>query len=1856
MTDTLEQPITQSQPQTRSPYESLSSVMVGASMHSAYSGQYSTLDYVKGVAGAIGGAAAGGAAAGLVFGVPGAVLGGIGGAILGVPTAMSDGKYLAAALVSGGTSFANTVIQVSNWFGSNKTEEYKVNEILSDYDTDLGKYYRDNEAMVDLGGFVLGSFAPLGLATKGYNLTTKMLSASKAGTFGKNMESATGLLAPAQNRLLQTAVQESAAADNAFTISNTAFLKAFAIGVADEAALGAVQSMAVLATMKASPILNDMDMGDMANNVLEGALLSAGIGGVIRGVRMYHDVKSGVVQMEQTARPYVFIEETNTVLRPSDKLVNYFNERDRLAMPIEKDNENFTYQMRLFNQRKGKLDNLILEEVAALTGKDSDTLTGVLAADLKLVNPDEAMNRLFGVTDIAKINTFTKTDELIEKANKKLKKGEVPNSEEMKAYQSNETSYLDRFGQDGLTGETINQPPETYLMNLADRLKTGETISVSPKGIKWGKRDDVSFSIKPEHQENFLDIVGKANPDLAEAAHIWAQSPNGAKLVNGMDIREEALHLLKGAVVKGLDDITVLEKGVPFKIQGRGAIRAYVEGKIEEAYTQVAEKLIEPHKIIKDPEELVAKLAALTGKSFKVGDLPEGIHAQYNYLMKTGKSVMKDLDNASGTIMLGGREILKGQSLAKWVQTVEHEAGHRRWQIASVASGFNPDTIVAGPMLDEMTKISRKMRPELYKDGKDLAGYPLSEAMHEKAADTFMYFALYPEKAAKEAPVFFRDIAQKFAETAPASARDMMEALRTKPVSIPEVSKYLDVDFKLLEKQTTDRMGFFKMQQTSENYTAQLVKAGLRKQEEGLVETSLQPRFVKVQRDTSPVQDIDGNLLKGIAAVKERQRLAEITASNAVVSVVKEDLAAQMANVDDATMSTATKQKTQGALSAANSDYGTLGSVFQWYGTLTEKIHKSFIDNTVAVISDSVSQLKLDKEAAVTFSAINSRMRGTPEKYYLDEQRQGLVLRRVADPKADQTILDPDAAEFIKVENATAFKAMQDHMSRQAARNGDFGTLRAANGVAQKIDPRAYYPLPVNQRDYPYFAFVSDPSITGQNKTHMIYAASEKELDRQITDILQKAPEFKVSIKSNQAKEVRVFSKKEVEDFYRAQNEYNADDVISDNFINTALFRKGVSAQYLPPTDSAKIADDLLSYHTSQDGLLARYAMTTRYQKQFAELNRMGESFTNLATSKVSAFSLAKFVEQKVENPYQAMIRTALNVSDASNAMPMWSAANSFVDKKFSEFWRGFKEVVSQEKSTANDQLDQINGILKQYGIAGSYESASAILNANHTAAKGSLMQFSSRANAILASTVLRLDPMNAINNVVGSPILTFMEMNRVLKDIANGSEKVGALAKIKVPGTGDSIFSVTKAWANASAEFISNPETRAWAAKNGFSSRYIQEFEAILDDLALTGKETAKDLDSRIERAYARMMNIFDKGESLTGNKLAEQFNRGVSAIMMKNITDEGIKQGVLTEPMALSYINTFVNRTQGNYHAAQRPYMFQGPVGQMLGLFQTYQFNMLQQVFRHIGEGQSKTAAMALGIQTSIYGMQSLPGFDYINAHVVGTMSGNKNNRDFYDATYGIAGKEAGDWITYGMLSNVGGLISPDLKVNLYTRGDMNPRFATVIPLNPVDYPVVQMTGKFLSSLKETVSKIGGGGDAWTSVLQGIEHSGLNRPLAGLAQSLQALGNPNMQSFSTSNKGNVIASNDLLSLANAIRITGAKPFSEAQAIDAAYRLDAYKDYQNKQRKELGEVIKTTVIAGGIPSEEQMNSFASKYAELGGSQSNFAKYYMSVYGAANTSQANKIAENLKSPYSQSMQTIMNGNQLKDFRNYSQGY
>ena len=330
---------------------------------------------------------------------------------------------------------------------------------------------------------------------------------------------------------------------------------------------------------------------------------------------------------------------------------------------------------------------------------------------------------------------------------------------------------------------------------------------------------------------------------------------------------------------------------------------------------------------------------------------------------------------------------------------------------------------------------------------------------------------------------------------------------------------------------------------------------------------------------------------------------------------------------------------------------------------------------------------------------------------------------------------------------------------------------------------------------------------------------------------------------------------------------------------------------------------------------------------------------------------------------------------------------------------------------------------------------------------------------------------------------------------------------------------------------------------------------------------------------------------------------------------------------------MNTFVNRVEGNILASQRPMAFSGPIGQAIGLFQSYQFNMMQQMFRYVAEGSTKDAAMLLGLQGTFFGAQGLPAFQAINNHIIGTASGNTNHTDLYDATYGTVGKNFGDLLLYGLPSKL-------LQTNIYGRGDINPRSVTVLPTTPGDIPFISAFTKFAGTLKDMTTKIAGDGNVWESVLQGIEHNGISRPLAGLAQTLQAT-TGNGTPYSTTGKGDIMFSNDLLSLATLSRLAGGRPLQEAIINDGVFRDQGYAQAARAKMQDLADSVKVSGINGQDMSSDQIGEFSKQYAALGGKQVQFNQFMTKEIKAANTSQAQLIVTQLQNPFNQKMQLLM---------------
>jgi hypothetical protein len=1040
---------------------------------------------------------------------------------------------------------------------------------------------------------------------------------------------------------------------------------------------------------------------------------------------------------------------------------------------------------------------------------------------------------------------------------------------------------------------------------------------------------------------------------------------------------------------------------------------------------------------------------------------------------------------------------------------------------------------------------------------------------------------------------------------------------------------------------TNETSDLFKMQSEAENYINGLKAKGLSTSTSEALDPKYLPKYGKFTYDTEAIPTT-GTMVDSLVFFKEKQKLYEEQARLVGAKILGSDIVNSLPRITDSALITASRTGSgPGLISAENSNYGSLGSIMAWLGGKTRQAKEAQRKETQDLLEGALSRLGQKPEAALEFESINQRISRSAKQWVIhtdpEDGTRALVTKTAIKEYGEGdaigavklNLADIPESDIIFPTNREVMNFIELHISRTGARTKNFQDIRAQQGHQDVKDSAVYRPIRPNLKDFSHFAFVVDDKVSSTGHMTMIHAATDKELSALIDKV---PPQY------------RTITKQDSEDFFRARGEYDYQRSLHENFLDADLKNKGVFSNFFPKTSPQKIVDDILQQHLREDDALIYETMRLVYESKFNWLEDLGKQYAKVSTSKFASFT--ESLEKTIDNPYFNYIKTALDISKASE-YPLLYGFNKLLDGATSKVVASYHAVFDKLKSPA--ELDQMNAIMDKYGMrpaflpaydAGMYELA------NHSVSKGELTKFVRGANAILGRLVLGLDPLNAVNNGIGANILRNTELTHLISAINSGNAKVAgelaAIGKVALPGTGDEILSATKLTATAIRNFFSdsgNVLLNKYKSQ-GFIKDRLEQFKLIVDDFTLKGTESVAILESRLKSAFDKAKDLASAGERLTGNTHVEEFNRFLSANVMDQITQIGVRNGLLSPAEALTYINTFVNRVEGNIIASQRPLIFQGPIGQAIGLFQSYQFNLLQQLFRYVAEGSKKDLAMLVGLQSTLYGVQSLPAFQFINTHIVGQLSGNKDHKDLYDQTYGAAGRQAGDFLLYGLPSNM-------LHANIYSRGDINPRQITVIPTTLQEIPIVAGWGKFFASVRDTVGKIGLGGNVWESMLQGIEHNGISRPLAGLAQVMQAT-TPSGQVLSTSSKGSILGSNDIMHWASLVRLAGGRPIDEAITNDALFRVRSYEAGRRASLQDLSEAVKSTMIAGNEATTVQVNKFADKYVMLGGKQAGFNQWMMDLYKNANVSQAAQLQGALKNPYAYKMQLLMDPNHEAD--------
>lgn len=900
---------------------------------------------------------------------------------------------------------------------------------------------------------------------------------------------------------------------------------------------------------------------------------------------------------------------------------------------------------------------------------------------------------------------------------------------------------------------------------------------------------------------------------------------------------------------------------------------------------------------------------------------------------------------------------------------------------------------------------------------------------------------------------------------------------------------------------------------------------------------------------------------------------------------------------------------------ASNTD--GLAARAEFIGKQVDKVTRDRIKSLDDALLNPAVALRNDKIAAMEFEALTQEVNRTVRKYaivqhegkeYLIDSAVDLTqhdLKNVI-TRPEQFIMQQGARAVIAIESPAAAAAMRLHVKLNDELLQSYAAIGRARGesVAHlESNVGTFYGIKPDPKKYAHVAFVKDKDLVegAAGQVTMLHAASEKELEALMQSV------------RNAGDRYQIIDKRSTELYHQIAGDFDRSKTLWRTSIDSELASKGINSKFFQSTDANAIVDDFISFHRAAIANRTRSEFAAYYQEAFSTLRGLGEEYARVSGSKYGT-AIETWLDTKDKNPAFEYIKTALNISKRGE-YPAWDGFNTLLSQSFSRAWQGLSSII-KEAPTA-ESLQATSAELQRLGAKTAYNDAALEIFRNHAAGGQELTKFVSTVNGALGFLTLRMDPLNALTNAIGANVLLTSNISSQLKNM-------------RLEGIGDT-FSHGKLIFEAQRDFFS-------AAKPGMD-RYIKlgivpeknmsVIEQMLNDAAITGRETASELGARRGRIAEATQKLMQGAEKWSGNLMAEANTRYVSARVAENL---GAAKGLQGAELDV-FINGFVNRVNGNLLASQRPALFQGPLGQAIGLFQSYQFNLMQNLFRAVADGEGKTVAMMAGMQATLFGAKSLPGFNYINNSVLGMASGNQEHRDLFDATYGALGKTGAEALLYGIPSNI-------LGAGLFSRGDANPRNLTIIPTTLTEIPAVGATLQMYKNGLDTARNISGGAGIVNSLLAGIEHNGVSRPLAGAAQVARAFVSEDGQSFSTTGKGTPIGYSDLISWASAVRMAGGKPFDEAIANDKIYRIGYYASADKAKLLDAAETAK--IAFAGNPSA-QIDSVLETYVAAGGNQRTFNQWAMKQMLSANTTTTEQMIAKLKSERSQKLQQLLGG-------------
>lgn len=1677
---------------------------------------------------------------------------------------------------SGLTSMYNTAVSLGNAFGAD-AEKIDFGAKVADYDDDLAAYYKEHQTGVDLGGFLVTSLIP---GTVGI----KALKMAQGGIAGTNTAATTGLLKNTQNvfgffRNAELKYTEKAldrvrlSINEVYDHVSNEKLIAIAAGIGDQALQGAAFQTAVLLTMNQSPVLSKADESyftSLLSNSHE--ILTAGaIQGVIGG---------GFVGLSIAGKVKKALYDKDIAEFPS-RHYNTVGTSETLGR------DPGTALAADFNYWKQRTKEFEIRQQGGV---------GPKIAGEDVLPP---------LTD-TEINKYKRT---LHNQEMDIRKRITKMTEEQ------EDGPLSHAIWDAIN--KAEDPVEAMnLMAAAAKKFERLTTEFQPAEASAIKVFTIDGEL-PARKANNILARGKIAPDIfsGEGIALVPDDPNIVKMRDFISPQKAASQELQTELNKVSDDLTqrlMLGEVTIDQIKHATAFTASAKERLENI-----KKLIGASSATSGPKPFAKKI--ITPELLK-------------HWTDQGFELYKD---AAGTL-----HVLEESKYAKHVLTRDYKNVNPTLVMKLNGDQAGQITEVAYPTVGDIGTPSIGKKGEFLVDGAPWQGLPekfdplTTEPIQSNAA--FVYAALKPlddveiSLAKGDLPML-----EKFAKEG--IGEDIFVSYAGKAINEGEIEQLLLAEKLEMRQALLDAGHDYKKISRELNVTESFAESG---SGDGFILSKLEdhtkPGYAVINYETGRLPD--GFHVRGIASLMARIQLG-YNMNHTTVAEILGPWYAQLPKTNGTLLNISSVERFSSLLASTSPDYGGFGLVAQQSGKVVAAAKREAQEAVLTGLNGLSHQVRQNPEALIELNQVVNKVRKSNEKMFIwppgAQSGDDIVfvpqsVYKKLQKAEDTADVSDDVVKAMREGKAFEIKnkevedlLLQSHAYNQT-RATKWNKLFAAMGSGRTYNVDEFYLPPINTRKYPFVAFVKEKMSmgTGDVKEAGVIVAHDK---------------VTYEAKLNRMREVygdrfEFIPPSDIKKWKEIEGEYYDKPFLGDSMPDAALRKEGLLYDFAPRTDD-EIINDLNQWHFNQEGNIIHQSIELHYAQEFAELRAMGQDYAVLALERFGPKDRKSGI---ADNPYYRYVHTALNINDFERYNSIWGKINDATEgiaKKVFSAWDTMRE-----KATAGEvDWETANRIASSYGFTPPYEKViPSLINPkiDNRSFQGSI----AKANGAVSTLTLGLDFLNSLINVVSFPVMATAEMRNILNNVVKGdANKIGKLAEltsVQVPGAQYQLPTPMKLLHNAAKSMFSEDAkaTAAYFEKIGSirtpNNLYLDVVEASrLSPEALASPEGMK---AWTEVLHEKATKLAEIGKTATGYNKAEWAVRYMASHMMKQLTDAA---GVAATD-APAYINAFVNRVHGNYLASQRPHLFQGPIGQAISLFQTYQFNIMQNMIRYVQQGDKTAVAMLLGMQNTIFGMQSNPGF-YILNQAIG--NANSDHIDITSASANILGTEVSNWMLYGLGSNA-------LNTSLYNRGDLTPRYVTVVPTKVEDVPAVAIPARAISSFLDTARNIAKGGDVVPSLLNGIAHFGANRPLSGLAQLTQG--------YRTTAAGNLLtAYTDVDGWTVAAKLAGGEELNRAIAIDAYYRTMAYKAEDKEKVQRIGTALKTTMYKGEQPSEEQVLDFMNQYTRASGNPQSFNRFITSNFKHANQSQLNDLMQHVNSKSGRILGQLMGGDETPDFFN-----